>query len=424
MTTKLSNPHYTPEIQVKVSLLNFTITETGLEEQLLNVVVTEELPDLANTKASLILSNAQMNKQLYDIESEILYLLSNSQGNILDDTTLIETLASSKSTSEEIKLKMKESQGITEEIVIQSNSYRIVAKRAALLYFVLSDLSMVDPMYQYSLQWFSSLFVRSISLAAKSSDVTVRAKNLNDFFTEVIYNNICRSLFERHKLLFSFTLCVKILQGERVSDNDSEEKSEFRNDLYRFLLSGISPISSDDNSAGSKGQMAMPSTSWLEENVWSEMCQLSILEPFKSIGFLKEFITHIKEWQDIFDSSDPHHRPFPSPCDNLPPLERLCVLRCLRKDKIELGIQDFVVKYLGEKFITPPLFDLKACFIDSITTTPLIFVLSSGSDPNKDLDILAEELKMTKRLKRIALGQGQGPKAAAMIEKGLQYGDW
>jgi dynein heavy chain len=57
------------------------------------VVVSEELPTLAQQKADLIVSNAAMNKELYDIESEILNLLSNSTGNILDDTALIDTLA-------------------------------------------------------------------------------------------------------------------------------------------------------------------------------------------------------------------------------------------------------------------------------------------------------------------------------------------
>ena len=67
MTTKLSNPHYSPEVQVKVSLLNFTITQPGLEEQLLGVVVGEELPELSEQKANLVVQNASMNKQLYDI---------------------------------------------------------------------------------------------------------------------------------------------------------------------------------------------------------------------------------------------------------------------------------------------------------------------------------------------------------------------
>ena len=52
-----------------------------------------------------------------------------STGNILDDTVLIETLAESKKTSEEINEKIRESNLITIEISIQSELYRPVAKR-------------------------------------------------------------------------------------------------------------------------------------------------------------------------------------------------------------------------------------------------------------------------------------------------------
>jgi dynein heavy chain, axonemal len=63
---------------------------------------------------------------------------------------------------------------------------------------------------------------------------------------------------------------------------------------------------------------------------------------------------------------------------------------------------------MGRRFVEPPPFDLKASYDDSVTITPLIFVLSTGSDPNKDLLLLADELGMTDKLKSIALGQGQG----------------
>ena len=46
MTSKLPNPHYTPETSVKVTLLNFTITQEGLEDQLLGITVAKERPDL------------------------------------------------------------------------------------------------------------------------------------------------------------------------------------------------------------------------------------------------------------------------------------------------------------------------------------------------------------------------------------------
>eukprot|EP01035_Chromulina_nebulosa_P020290 gene20290-26338_t len=363
MTTKLSNPHYAPEIQVKVSLLNFTITVVGLEEQLLGVVVAEELPELAKQKADLVVSNASMNKQLYDIESEILYLLSNSKGNILDDTVLIETLAQSKKTSEEIKQKMSEAESITKEILVQSELYRPVAKRASLLYFVIADLGDVDPMYQYSLPWFTQLFVRGIGAAKPAKELDQRIINLNDFFTYSVYTNICRSLFERHKLLFSFILCVKILQGENMIDALQ----------YRFLLSGIAPQRSD---------APLPQSSWLKDNVWSDLCEMAGLEQLKEIPNSVKF--ELNDWQEIFDSSDPHRAKFPFPFTDVTPLERLCILRCLRRDKMELAIQDFITQFLGDRFIQPPPFDLKACFNDSITVTPLIFILSSGSDPNKN----------------------------------------
>jgi dynein heavy chain len=42
ITTKLRNPHYLPEISTRVLLLNFMITQEGLEDQLLGIVVAKE----------------------------------------------------------------------------------------------------------------------------------------------------------------------------------------------------------------------------------------------------------------------------------------------------------------------------------------------------------------------------------------------
>jgi len=404
LTTKLSNPHYTPEVQVKVSLVNFTITMGGLEEQLLNVVVGEELPELAAQRANLVVNNAARNKQLFDIESEILYLLAHSTGNILDDTVLIETLAQSKITSGEIKIAMEEAAAIEAEIVTQSEFYRPSAKRSSLLYFVIADLGFVDPMYQYSLQWFTGLFIRGIQAAAPSNEIHQRVLNLNDYFTSSIYINICRSLFERHKLLFAFSLTVKILQGDDMVDNQE----------YRFLLSGIS--------GGTPAKVAKPQSDWLEQNTFDELCECSGLPALANLG--KQFGTFLSDWEEIFNSMDPHKQKFPPPADDLTPLQRLCILRCLRRDKVELAMQDFVVQYLDTRFIRPPPFDLKACYSDSSNTIPLIFILTTGSDPGKELDTLAAAMDMSGNTHRIALGQGQGKKASTLVEKCMVTGDW
>ena len=67
---------------------------------------------------------------------------------------MINILAESKKTSEEINVRMKESEVTEKEIDVKRESFRPVAYRCSLLFFCIVDLSIIDPMYQYSLQWF------------------------------------------------------------------------------------------------------------------------------------------------------------------------------------------------------------------------------------------------------------------------------
>jgi dynein heavy chain len=99
---------------------------------------------------------------------------------------------------------------------------------------------------------------------------------------------------------------------------------------------------------------------------------------------------------------DPIHETFTS-------FEKLLILRTLRPDKLIPGVSMYVVNELGEKFILPPPFDLAKIYADSSSTSPLIFILSPGSDPFASLSSFAAAKK--KNIKPISLGQGQGPVA-------------
>ena len=78
------------------------------------------------------------------------------------------------------------------------------------------------------------------------------------------------------------------------------------------------------------------------------------------------------------------------------------------------AVQNYVVAELGEKFISPPPFDLAKIYADSNSVSPLIFILSPGSDPFASLSSFAQSKK--KMIKPISLGQGQGPVAEKMIQ--------
>ncbi|CAG5121595.1 unnamed protein product, partial [Candidula unifasciata] len=154
MTSKLSNPHYLPEVCIKVTIINFTVTKKGLENQLLSDVVRLERPDLEEQRNQLIVRiNADKN-QLKAIEDRILKLLFESEGNILDNVELIEVLNESKVTSGVIKQRLTEAEATEEKISRAREKYRVVAERGSVMYFVVADMGEVDPMYQFSLKYF------------------------------------------------------------------------------------------------------------------------------------------------------------------------------------------------------------------------------------------------------------------------------
>jgi dynein heavy chain len=103
ITTRMSNPHYTPEVSTKVILVNFTVKESGLEEQCLGIVVKNEQPNLENTKNDVVMRIANNRKQLIDLEDKILRMLNESKVDLLEDVNLIATLQTSKETSDEVK---------------------------------------------------------------------------------------------------------------------------------------------------------------------------------------------------------------------------------------------------------------------------------------------------------------------------------
>lgn len=104
--TKLANPHYKPEMQAQTTLVNFTVTRDGLEDQLLAEVVKAERPDLEELKAELTKQQNEFKIQLKELEDDLLSRLSSAGANILGDTALVENLETTKKTAADIEKKV------------------------------------------------------------------------------------------------------------------------------------------------------------------------------------------------------------------------------------------------------------------------------------------------------------------------------
>ncbi|XP_078090943.1 dynein axonemal heavy chain 3-like [Mustelus asterias] len=392
-------------LMFQVTLLNFMITSVGLENQLLSIVAAKEKPELEEKKNVLYLERAQNRKLLKETEDQILEVLSMSQGNILQDERAIDILSASKQLSQEILDKQQITTGTEKQIDETRNGYRPVATHSSVLFFVISNLAYIDPMYQYSLAWFLNLYMNSIERSSPSSLLSERINNLNQHFTYSIYQNVCRSLFERDKMLFSFLLCVGIQRSLNLVDDDE----------WRFLLTGGVAL---------EIPFVNPAPTWLKEKSWGEIVRLSALPAFSELK--NHFCSKLFEWKRIYDASQPEKMPLPHPwADNLSTFQMLLVLRCIRPDKMIPAIQQFISEKMSAAYIEPPTFDLQHSYKASSHFTPLVFVLSAGADPMALLMKFAEEQGMGgASLQTISLGQGQGPIAGKMIEKAAEEGTW
>ena len=182
IVTKLSNPHFPPEVTTIVTDVNFTITQEGLEGQLLEYCIIKEKPELEQTRQKLILKKHYNESELKNLENKILQVL-NMTTNILDDEQAIEILKTSKTISTEIEEEQRIAVFTEEKIEEARQGYKQIAVHSAILFFAVVQLNQYDCMYQFSLDWFIKLYHHSLLNSEQSKMLGKRVENIINHLT-------------------------------------------------------------------------------------------------------------------------------------------------------------------------------------------------------------------------------------------------
>ena len=174
---------------------------------------------------------------------------------------------------------MKNIEGIMDQ-------FRPVALRVSRLFFVLIQVMNVDPMYQYSLKFYKMIFERALD-NGNTIEKGKRNEKMKFFikeFTRLLYENICRSLFEKDKLLFSFLICLQIMNEP---PNDNLDQTE-----VRFVMTGGTRVDMKrPNPTGESG--------WMSNKIWASILQLD--DDFPAFKGLSENIeNNLEEWERIY----------------------------------------------------------------------------------------------------------------------------
>ncbi|XP_070583565.1 dynein axonemal heavy chain 11 isoform X3 [Erythrolamprus reginae] len=401
--TKMANPHYKPELQAQTTLINFTVTKDGLEDQLLADVVSIERPELETVKSLLTKQQNDFKIQLKVLEDELLFRLSDAEGSFLGDTELVEKLENTKLMAAEIEFKAAEARENEVNINEAREYYRPAAARSSLLYFVIQDLSKINPMYQFSLKAFNNVFHKAIEKAEASDDIQERISNLTESITYFTFIYISQGFFERDKLIFLGQTIFQILL----------ENKEIEPTMLNFLLLF-------------KVEHAYKSpVDFLTTQSWSAIKAIALMDEFR--GLDKDIEGSVKRWKKWVDSECPEKEKLPQEWKNKTSFERLIILRALCPDRITYALRDFVEEKLGSKYVDGTRIDLAKSYEESSPATPVFFILSPGVDPLKDMETLGKKLGFTidcGKLHNISLGQGQEIVAEKAIEKAAKHGHW
>jgi dynein heavy chain len=419
MTSRMSNPLWSPELAAKTTIIDFAVTQSGLEQQLLGRLISREQKSLEDQLNQVKESVNLSKKTLAKLEADLLQRLATAEGSLLDDSELIDVLGNIKTKSAEVKQSLEEASQKQHEIGEKREAFRPVAARGAVLYFCVVEMAGINWMYNVSLGQFLELFYHGIDHSPKAQLVKDRVVNIINALTYKVYRYINRGIFERDKVTFRVMMAMRILMKDGALTSA---------DVGQLLKAGAAI---DDRNK---------KFSWLEQKAWNNIVALT-KHRFGGEGSSAQFFykglidsgmsRQPQEWRAFYESDAPEKEVIPDYEDKINADQvlghflALCLVRSFREDRTVAAMLKFISDVLGPEYVAPVSDDVSEIWEETLTNKPTLYLLSTGADPTSTIDDLARKPQFKKfPCKKVSMGEEMEGPAYDRIKDGFKTGDW
>lgn len=131
--------------------MSFSVTSSGLEDQLLSITIDIEQPELEKRKQELIEGENNLKIKLNELEKSLLTQLTQDDSDILENKELVANLDLTKSKTLEINNSLEESKKLTADIEMQRSNYKNLSIIGSRIYLASKELINLNHMYQFGL---------------------------------------------------------------------------------------------------------------------------------------------------------------------------------------------------------------------------------------------------------------------------------
>ena len=347
------------KLQSHFLVINCIPTQSGLEDYLKRIVLSKERKDLDQKTEYTIRQQCETTKMSDLNRSTIIKTLLNTDGNILEQESSFRELSKCSAEVKSCLKKMKKIQETQAEIRDIHSGYLPIAKHGAILFTTVKKLLSFNKMYNYSLEWYTNLYISSIDNSNKSKTLGKRVRYLCDHLTFNCFSQVTQSIYLKDRQTFSFLLCLDLLLfNQMISESDIT------------LLLKDPEISEVEN----------PATGWILPSAWNSICSLELTDQFA--GIVEDFTKFSNKWKLFYDAIETDDLPLHEPWNSrLEKLQKLILVKILRPEKLIDMMNIFLSTNLGYKFIEPLPLDLGRTLSDTGAKVPVLFLLSEHSHP-------------------------------------------
>ncbi|KAI9728167.1 MAG: hypothetical protein M1828_004628 [Chrysothrix sp. TS-e1954] len=397
LLTRNPSASFAPDVCSRTTFVNFTVTQSSLQTQSLNEVLRSERPDVDVRRSNLIKMQGEFRVHLRRLEKRLLQALNESQGNILDDDTVVHTLETVKKEVGEITTKAAETDGVMAEVEEITSEYKVVSQSCSAIFAVLEQLRHVNHFYQFSLQYFVDIFehvLKSTSTSNSRTDYKARVDEIVKALFATTFKRTSATMLQKDRM----TLALLLSQAAPYKMDRG---------LLDLLLDTDLPLrdlsSSGSNTAVAiKNALHQPSL----QKAYSEVDQAS-WDTFLSEENAERNVPSVRpRGTGLYDSS----------------LQSLSLMKVLRADRLVPATENLIVQMFGQGLFDNAG-DLSQLIGQASATTPIALVCSSGFDASFKVENAVDRQRV--RCSYIAMGSSEGVGSAdKAISEAAHTGTW